>query len=116
MPQRFIENGDLVPPLSKNDAYNYMGDLYKTGRVRVSLTPNPFKAGASFRQTLELSTGAIRIEADGITLRIWVDALARFIMWRSIAARSCGGGATGVLESALPLAPTTTRALTRPRE
>lgn len=52
-----------------------MSDLYKTGRVRVSLTPNPFKAGTSFRQTLELSTGAVRIAADGIMFRIWADAL-----------------------------------------
>jgi hypothetical protein len=69
-----IENGDLFLLLAKNDAYNYMGDIYKTGRVRVSLTPNPFKAGNKFRQTLDLPSGAIRIEAAGVTLRIWADA------------------------------------------
>ena len=69
-----IENGDLYLLLSKNDAYTYMGDIFKTGRVRVSVTPNPFKAGMSFRQTLDLATGSIRIEADGITMQIWADA------------------------------------------
>ncbi len=69
-----IENGDLYLLLAKNDAFTYAGDLYKTGRVRVSLEPNPFKSGSSFRQTLELSTGSIRIEADGVTLRVWADA------------------------------------------
>lgn len=38
-----IEDGDLYLLLSKNDAYTYNGDLFKTGRVRVSLNPNPFR-------------------------------------------------------------------------
>ena len=69
-----IENGDLFLLLAKNDAYTYMGDLFKTGRLRVSLHPNPFVSGKPFRQTLDLATGSIRIEADGVDLRIWVDA------------------------------------------
>ena len=69
-----IENGDLFLLLSKNDAFNYMGDLFKTGRVRVSLEPNPFKAGKPFRQTLDLPTGSILIEADGVSVRLWADA------------------------------------------
>ena len=32
-----IENGDLFLLLSKNDAFTYNGDLFKTGRLRVSL-------------------------------------------------------------------------------
>ena len=69
-----IENGDLYLLLAKNDAFNYMGDIYKTGRVRISLNPNPFEKGNAFRQTLDLSSGSIRIEAEGVTLRIWADA------------------------------------------
>jgi hypothetical protein len=69
-----IESGDLFLLLAKNDAYTYLGDIFKTGRLRVSLSPNPFQAGKPFRQTLDLSTGSIRIEADGVTLRIWADA------------------------------------------
>jgi len=69
-----IENGDLFLLLAKNDAYTYQGDIFKTGRVRVALDPNPFKPGKPFRQTLDLPTGSIRIEADGVTLRIWADA------------------------------------------
>jgi hypothetical protein len=69
-----IEDGDLYLLLAKNDAYNYMGDIYKTGRVRVALDPNPFQAGRTFRQTLDLPTGSIRIEAEGVALRVWVDA------------------------------------------
>ena len=69
-----IENGDLFLLLSKNDALTYNGDLFKTGRVRVSVEPNPFAAGKPFRQTLDLATGSIRIDADGIAFRIWADA------------------------------------------
>jgi len=70
-----IEDGDLYLLLAKNDAFTYNGDIFKTGRVRVSLQPNPFTKGKAFRQTLDLTTGSIRIEANGISLRIWADAL-----------------------------------------
>jgi len=60
-----IEHGDLYLLLAKNDAYTYQGDIFKTGRVRISLSPNPFLAGNPFRQTLNLATGSIRIDAPG---------------------------------------------------
>ena len=69
-----IENGDLYLLLAKNDAFDARGDIYKTGRVRVALNPNPFQAARPFRQTLDLPTGSIRLEADGVTLRVWADA------------------------------------------
>ena len=69
-----IEEGDLYLLLAKNDAFNFQGEIYKTGRVRVSLEPNPFKAGKRFRQVLDLATGSIQIEADGVVFRIWADA------------------------------------------
>jgi len=69
-----IEGGDLYLLLSKNDAFTYNGDLFKTGRVRISLDPSPFAQDRPFLQTLDLKTGSIRIEADGIGLQIWADA------------------------------------------
>jgi len=69
-----IENGDLYLLLAKNDAYNWRGDIYKTGRIRVSLDPNPFQSGKPFRQTLDLATGSIKIEAGDVEIRIWADA------------------------------------------
>ena len=69
-----IENGDLYLLLSKNDAFNYSGEIYKTGKVRISLNPNPFKTGKPFKQTLDLVTESIIIEADGVKIRVWVDA------------------------------------------
>jgi hypothetical protein len=70
-----IEDGDLYLLLAKNDAYTWMGDIFKTGRVKISLSPNPFQKGKPFKQTLDLPTGSIVIEADGVKFRIWADAL-----------------------------------------
>ncbi|MCP4455567.1 MAG: hypothetical protein GY809_29255, partial [Planctomycetes bacterium] len=69
-----IEDDDLYLLLSKNDAFTYNGDLFKTGRVRISLKPNPFFAGKPFKQTLDLETGSILIEAEGVRVRVWADA------------------------------------------
>lgn len=68
-----IENGDLYLLMAKNDAYTYMGDIFKTGRVRIGMTPNPFLTGKPFKQTLDVSTGAIQIEADDVQIKIWAD-------------------------------------------
>ena len=69
-----IEDDALYLLLSKNDAFTYNGDIFKTGRVRVSLSPNPFAKGKPFKQTLDLETGSILIEADGVRVRVWADA------------------------------------------
>jgi hypothetical protein len=43
-----IENGDLYLLLSKNDAYTYMGDIFKTGRVASPSSPIRFRPGKPF--------------------------------------------------------------------
>ncbi len=72
------ENGDLLFYLSKTDAWDENARLLKLGRVRVSLTPNLFRADADFRQELDLATGTIRIHSTNhdlqVTLLLWVDA------------------------------------------
>ena len=69
-----IGNDDLYLLMAKNDAYNRSGEIYKSGRVRISLKPNPFQEGKPFRQTLDIGTGSITIEADDVKMRVWVDA------------------------------------------
>ncbi len=69
-----VANGDLYLLLAKNDAFNSSGQIYKSGRVRISLNPNPFQEGKPFRQTLDLGTSSIAIEANGVKIRVWVDA------------------------------------------
>jgi alpha-L-fucosidase 2 len=69
-----IEDDALYLLLAKNDAFNYNGDIFKTGRAKIELSPNPFAKGKPFKQTLDLATGSILIEADGVTIRVWADA------------------------------------------
>jgi hypothetical protein len=72
------EEGGLLFYIGKTDAWNGNCQLLKLGRVRFDLIPNPFRKGMPFRQTLDLHTGEIRIEAgppeSAVTLRVWVDA------------------------------------------
>lgn len=72
------KDGALQFYLSKSDAWDSYARLLKLGRMRVELTPNPFRAGEPFRQELQLARGAIEIEAgtgpEAVRLRIWADA------------------------------------------
>lgn len=68
------ENGDLVFYIARTDAWSETNRLLKLGRVRVSLSPNPFAKGQSFRQELKLREGQIVIAAGDATLRVFVDA------------------------------------------
>ncbi len=71
-------NGVLTLLIGKTDAWNGNCQLLKIGRLRVTLTPNPFAAGRPFEQTLRLRQGEIGIrcgEGDqAVELKIWVDA------------------------------------------
>ena len=69
-----IGDGDLYLLMAKNDAYNSSGEIYKSGRVRISLDTNPFEDGKPFLQTLDIATGSVAIEADDVKIRVWVDA------------------------------------------
>ncbi len=67
-------DGDLLFYLGKTDAWSETARLQKLGRVRVKLTPNPFRRGRPFSQELQLDRGRIEIRAGGETLLVWVDA------------------------------------------
>jgi len=104
------ENGDLLFYIGKSDAWDEYNRLLKLGKVRISLSPNPFLKGGKFRQELVLRRGEIVIQAippqssDLVELHIWVDAnhpvidvsidskraitaTASFELWRSEATR-----------------------------
>ena len=72
------EDGDLRFYISRTDSLSEVSRLLKVGGVRISLDPNPFKAGALFRQELELSCGACKITAgEGdrmVSLTVFVDS------------------------------------------
>ncbi|MEX2567591.1 MAG: DUF5703 domain-containing protein [Cyclobacteriaceae bacterium] len=72
------ENGDLLFYLSKTDAWSENARLLKLGKVRLSLSPNPFQTGNPFLQELILRDGVIHIEAgkkeEKVSIDVWVDA------------------------------------------
>ena len=71
------DGGDLMMYIGKSDTWSEATRLLKVGRVRVSLSPNPFKNGI-FSQELNLINGEILITAgsgaDRTTIKVWVDA------------------------------------------
>ncbi|MEI6513514.1 MAG: DUF5703 domain-containing protein [bacterium] len=68
------QDGGLYFYISKTDAWSETARLLKLGRVRVGITPSPFKKGMHFKQTLNLKTAEILIEVNQIKMRVWVDA------------------------------------------
>lgn len=71
-------NGELVFYLSKSDTWSAQQELLKLGRVRVKMNPPLVANGATFRQELDLQTGAIQINGKPGTrspkLTFWIDA------------------------------------------
>ena len=74
------ENGDLLFYIGRNDTLSEVSQLCKAGGVRVSLSPNPFLAGAPFRQHLDLRDGVCSITAgpsgSEVTLKVFIDSAA----------------------------------------
>jgi len=68
-----IEDDALYLLLSKDGAVNYEGELYKTGRVKITISPNPF-ANDGFTQTLDIEKGRINIKTKTVDINIWADA------------------------------------------
>ena len=73
----WVENGDILFYMSRSGAFDENNGFLKSGRMRISLSPNPFVAGVAFTQTLKLKEGYIEIagETDGhpVKVDIWVD-------------------------------------------
>jgi alpha-L-fucosidase 2 len=67
------ENGDLLFYLSKTDAWSENGQLLKLGKVRISLTPKPYKKDI-FLQELKLGQGEIEVNYGQSKIILWVDA------------------------------------------
>ncbi|MDR0757483.1 MAG: DUF5703 domain-containing protein [Tannerella sp.] len=76
-----LRSGDLCLLLGKTDAFDWSGNVWKTGRIRIRINPNPFyRAMLTFRQTLNLAEGCIditsicRVSNQQLKIKVWVDA------------------------------------------
>ena len=72
------KGGDLAFYIARTDSWGENCRLLKLGRVRISLSPNPFAEGLRFRQELLLRQGRIAIAAGPpdrqVALTVFVDA------------------------------------------
>ncbi len=72
------KGGDLMLYIGKSDTWSEATRLLKVGRVRISLSPNPFMEDTNFVQTLDLHKGQINIltgaKGNETKVKIWVDA------------------------------------------
>lgn len=74
----WFDGDDLVFLIGKTDSWGDNGRLLKIGKVRLTVSPNPFAdRTAKFRQELDLSDGAITIDSKGknpFSMKFWIDA------------------------------------------
>lgn len=72
------ENGDLIMYIGKSDNWSEATRLLKTGRVRITFTPNPFENPDNYSQTLSLHEGTVSIVAGSkrnpVKIKVWIDA------------------------------------------
>ncbi|MFL1012166.1 DUF5703 domain-containing protein [Flavisericum labens] len=69
----WVEQGDLYFYFSRSGTFDEHNTLLKLGRVKVELTPNPFKDNNGFHQKLVLKDGYVIIDQDNTEVKLWVD-------------------------------------------
>ena len=65
----WVEKGDLYFYFSRSGTFDEHNTLLKLGRVKVSLSPNPFKDSEGFQQELVLKDGCINISQKGTKIK-----------------------------------------------
>lgn len=75
----WVENGDLYFYFSRSGTFDEHNTLLKLGRVKVTLSPNPFADNEGFRQELVLKDGYISITQKDTKIKLWVDVFKPII-------------------------------------
>ncbi|MDO7744437.1 MAG: DUF5703 domain-containing protein, partial [Pedobacter sp.] len=72
----WVEAGEVYLYLSRSGTFDENNTLLKLGRVKLSLSPNPF-AGKTFKQELVLKDGYVLISGEdgklNTQIKVWVD-------------------------------------------
>lgn len=71
----WVENGDILFYLSRSGAFDENNQFLKLGRVRLTLSSNPFY-GKDFKQELRLQEGAVHISGTDTQVKLWVDVFS----------------------------------------
>lgn len=69
----WVEKGDLYFYFSRSGTFDEHNTLLKLGRVKVSLSPNPFKDNDGFHQELILKDGYVLVAQNKTKIKLWVD-------------------------------------------
>ncbi len=73
----WVQNGSLLIYLSRSGTFDELSGMPKLGRLRMTLSPNPFAGGGTFRQELKLREGHVEVlgERAGLQaqIEVWVD-------------------------------------------
>jgi len=69
----WVEKGNLYFYVSRSGTFDEHNTLLKLGRVKIELTPNPFKDNDGFQQELVLKDGYIKIAQNNTKIKLWVD-------------------------------------------
>lgn len=75
----WVEKGDLYFYFSRSGTFDEHNTLLKLGRIKVALTPNPFKDNEGFHQELVLKDGCILIAQNNTKIKLWVDVFKPII-------------------------------------
>lgn len=75
----WVEKGDLYFYFSRSGTFDEHNTLLKLGRVKVSLTPNPFTDNEGFHQELVLKDGCILVGQNDAKIKLWVDVFKPII-------------------------------------
>lgn len=69
----WVEGDDILFYIARSGAFDETNSYLKLGRVRLTLSPSPFKPGAPFRQELRLIDGEVVIRAGDVAVSLWAD-------------------------------------------
>ena len=75
----WVEKGDLYFYFSRSGTFDEHNTLLKLGRVKVTLSPNPFTDNEGFHQELVLKDGYISIVQKDTKIKLWVDVFKPII-------------------------------------
>jgi len=74
----WVEKGELLFYVQRSGCFDENNEYLKLGRIRLRVSPDPFAAGADFRQELKLRRGYAEIvgrkDSLDVKVRVWVEA------------------------------------------
>ncbi|WP_073487450.1 MULTISPECIES: DUF5703 domain-containing protein [unclassified Flavobacterium] len=75
----WVEKGDLYFYFSRSGTFDEHNTLLKLGRIKVTLSPNPFSGKEGFHQELNLKDGYILVGQNDTKIKLWVDVFKPII-------------------------------------